>query len=124
MLSVVAKFASNAQKSYHPYLLLSLGVSANKAYHYQTTVPPFITFTPIYASQKNTSLSYSIGGGVDADINKKWRFGVGYRYADLGKANLGAATIDTTAFPPPLKQSHLKAHQFVAQLTYFFAKDA
>ncbi len=102
----------------HPYLLGGLGVAYNKAYDYGTNVPPFLTFTRMYANNTSKSFSYALGVGVDADIAPRFRLGMGYRFSDLGKIRLGAATIDTTPVEGTLSQAHWYANEFLAQLTW------
>lgn len=103
---------------YHPYFLLGLGTSFNRAYHYSTNVPPDITFTRLYQDNTSTSFSYGVGIGIDTDINSHLRIGLGYRFADLGKIALGKATIDTSSVSGTLTQSHLYVNQITGQLTF------
>jgi opacity protein-like surface antigen len=101
-----------------PYVLVGLGAAFNSAYNYYTTVPPFLTFTRMYKDNNTTAFSYAFGVGIDADIAPHVRLGVGYRFADLGKINLGSATIDTTSVSGTLTQSHLYSNQVLGQLTF------
>lgn len=88
---------------------------------YQTNVNPWLQFTPQYQNKKNASLSYAVGGGVDFKLkNTGLRLGLGYRFSDLGKANLGKGNIDTASLPFTLKQAHLFTNQVIFQLTYLF----
>ena len=103
---------------FHPYLLAGLGVSSNKAAHYETDVSPFLTFTRMYADNRTTSFGYALGAGVDVDVFPQIRIGVGYRFAGLGKVSLGDAIIDTTFVGGTLSQSNLSSNQFLAQLTW------
>lgn len=114
------KFFTNWYQIYHPYLSVGIGAAINHAYNYDTTVPPFLTFTPMFANHTSTSFSYNAGLGVDVDIPCNWRFGIGYRFTDLGKVQLGSGVIDTTPITGTLSQSHFYNHEVLAQLTYLF----
>jgi len=105
-------------KCFHPYLFGGLGVAVNSAYNYYTNVPPFLTFTRMYANNTTTSFSYAVGVGVDKDLTSHLRAGVGYRFAGLGRVKLGIPTIDTTRVSGTLSQSHLYANELLAQLTW------
>ncbi|CEK10339.1 outer membrane protein [Legionella hackeliae] len=117
-LLVEGKLLSTMNKSFHPYVLLGLGAAFSEAYDYNPAVPPFLTFTPQFTDHQNVSFSYSVGAGLDVDLRKNWRLGLGYRFADLGRADLGYGVIDVIPFANTLKQSHLYAHQVMLQLTY------
>lgn len=107
-----------AINQWHPYVFAGIGVSFNKASNYNTDVPPFLTFTRIYKNNTETSFSYALGAGVDMDFCTNWRWGVGYRFADLGRLKLGHAVIDTTKVNGTLSRSNLYANELLTQLTY------
>jgi opacity protein-like surface antigen len=112
------KLLYNFRQCYHPYVLLGLGAAFNKAYGFSTSVPADLTFTRIYQNNTNTSFSYTAGLGIDADITSHFRVGFGYRFTDLGKVQLGRATIDAIPVSGTLSQSNLYANQAIAQLTF------
>jgi opacity protein-like surface antigen len=100
----------------HPYLSGELGVAFNKASNYQETplienLPPMAPF----ANQTQNSFSYGVGLGVDYSVTQHVRLGVGYQFADLGKASLGASPDAATA--QSLSTSHLYTNQLRFQLT-------
>jgi opacity protein-like surface antigen len=115
------KLLWSAQERFHPYISAGLGAAFNRAYGYTTNVPPFVTFTPEFTSHSTTAFSYSLGAGVDMDIHKNWRVGVGYRFSDLGKVGLGSGDIDVIPFSPVLSQQHLYAQEVMAQLSYLIS---
>lgn len=119
-LLVAGKLLYSLKERYRPYLLAGLGATFNDAYHYSTNVPPFLTFTRQYANNTTTSFSYAIGAGIDVDITCYLRAGLGYRFTDLGQAQLGNAIIDTTSVSGTLSQSHLYTNELLAQLTWIF----
>lgn len=115
------KLLWSVKERYHPYASLGIGAAFNRAYSYAVTIPAFTTFSPQFTNHSNTSFSYNVGVGMDVDINKNWRAGAGYRFTDLGKADLGLGQIDVTPFTSALTQSHLYAQEVMAQLTYLIS---
>ncbi len=116
-----AKLLYSFRDTYHPYVLAGAGVGVNRSYNFSTNVPPFLAFTRMYGGYTKTSFSYAVGLGVDTNLAPELRFGVGYRFADLGKVNLGNATIDTTSVPNSVSQTHSYTNEVLAQLTFLFA---
>ena len=116
---VESKFLmNNFYRGLHPYLSAGLGAAFNKSKDYSVNNPTFLTFSPLFRANTETSFTYNVGFGIDFDIPKYWRVGVGYRFTDLGKSSLGVGRIDTTAIGSTLRQSHLYAHEVMAQLTF------
>lgn len=116
-----AKLLWMASRCWHPYFSFGLGASFNESYDYFVTNPMFITFSPDDTSHSNTSFSYNLGVGVDVDLAKQWRFGVGYRFSDFGKTSLGSGHIDTVPTPQTLSKSNIYANELIAQLTFVLA---
>ena len=108
------------KEHYRPYLLLGMGAAFNKAYDYYTNASPYLTFTRMYANQTSTSFSYSVGLGIDFDITKQIRLGVGYRFANLGKIELGNATIDNVNVAGTLSRSNTYINEVLGQITWVF----
>jgi opacity protein-like surface antigen len=115
------KLLWNVKEFLHPYATFGLGVAFNDASSYSTNVPPFVTFTPQFTNHINAAFSYSIGLGMDIDVYKRWRLGTGYRFTDLGKANLGMGPVDLTPFTSSLSQPHLYTQEIVVQLSYLLS---
>ncbi len=105
----------------NPYVLLGLGGSFNKVYHYTTSVPPFLTFTRMYGDKTTSGFAFRVGLGIDANINQQIRVGLGYRFADLGPIQFGAATIDEIKVPGSLFNNHLYANELLIQLSYTYS---
>ncbi len=103
----------------HPYFSWGVGAALNHASQYQekaliSGAIPTLSFT----NHTQTTLSWSIGLGVDYDLYEHLRLGIGYQLADLGSVSLGptaAATNQST-----LILSHLYTNQLRFQLTYLF----
>lgn len=114
---VETKLLLNSIKRFHPYASLGLGVAFNDAQDYKTEADDCL-FTPFYENASETHFSYTLGLGIDYDLNKRVRFGLGYHFADLGKAQLGDGELAGTAIPEQLDAVHLYAQEIVAQFTF------
>lgn len=119
-LLLQSKWFYTFKSRFHPYFVAGLGIAFNKAYAYQTNVPTFLTPTRTYADNTVKSVAYVVGVGLDGDLTKNLRLGIGYRYANLGKVKLGAATIDSTSVSGTLKQSTLHTNELIGELTWIF----
>lgn len=119
-LLLQGKMLYTYKERFHPYVLAGVGASFNTACHYSTNVPLTLTFTRQYASHTSSSFSYALGLGVDADLTDHLRLGVGYRFTDLGQAQLGNAIINVTSVPGTLSQSHLYTNEVLVQLSALF----
>ena len=113
-----SKFYWIAEEKIQPFLMLGIGASFNKTSNYQTSVPPFLEFTPAFSNHAQTNFTYAIGPGIDIGISKSFRIGVAYRFTDLGAANTGAAQIDGILISNTLNQSHFYTNQILAHFTY------
>lgn len=106
-----------AKEKIHPFLMVGIGAALNKTSKYQTNVPPFLEFTPVFSNHTQTNFTYAVGPGIDVNLTKSFRLGVGYRFTDLGAANTGSAQIDSIPISSTLKQSHVYANQILVQFT-------
>lgn len=107
-----------AKEKIQPFLMVGLGPVFNKVSNYQTSVPPFLEFTPMFSNDTKTDVSYAVGPGVDLSLSPSFRMGFAYRWTDLGSTTTGTGQLDTTPISSTLKQSHLYANQVLLQLTY------
>ncbi|WP_392536644.1 outer membrane protein [Legionella sp. 227] len=112
------KLLHSVKQIFHPYVSLGLGAAFNNASNYQTSVPPFLTFTPEFEDHKTTNFAYSLGLGIDMDLGKNWRLGFGYRYVGLGEANLDEGMLDVIPFTSTLTLPHLYMQEAIVQLSY------
>jgi opacity protein-like surface antigen len=115
---VETKLLATLANQFHPYLLVGIGASFNKAYNYNTNIPTNLSFTRMYNNNSCSSFTYSVGAGVDLDVTNRVRFGIGYRFSDLGTVKLGKAIINKTTVPGTLSQPHLYTNALLAQLTW------
>ncbi|HEX2548763.1 MAG TPA: outer membrane beta-barrel protein [Gammaproteobacteria bacterium] len=114
----IGKFLTTIHQYFHPYFLLGLGESFNKAYHYSVNVPTDLTNTRLFGNENTTSFSYALGVGIDANVNAHLRFGLGYRFTDFGKVALGDSHIAGIPVSGTISQSHFYANELLAQFTY------
>ncbi|QLZ67537.1 porin family protein [Legionella sp. PC1000] len=100
-----------------PYLSGSLGVSFNRASDYSIIpkIPEEIP-APFFSSKTETSLSYSIGAGLQKQFHSNWSAGVGYEFADWGRSQLGRAPGQTLG--NGLSDSHLYTHTLQFNVTF------
>lgn len=110
-------------EGFYPYISAGAGMVFNNAKGYDTTLTTYdscdCSLTPSYGNYTQTSFSYTLGAGIDYDIAPYLRFGVGYRYTDLGEAQLDHGELAGTELTETLNSVDLKAQQVIAQLTYF-----
>lgn len=117
------KLLYNFYDYYHPYLELGLGVSQNVANAFQTnslSTSPVQTSAPQYPNQTSSSFSYNAGIGIDIDVLDNVRLGLGYRFANFGKVQLGNTIINTTAVNSMLSQSSFYVNEALAEITFVF----
>jgi opacity protein-like surface antigen len=112
------------KKHFHPYLLVGLGESFTHAYNFQVTSQNSgEVATAVFGSNRGESFTYSIGLGVDVDLNNQIRLGAGYRYVHLGRYALGTGVLATGAGGnvfslPALQATHIHNQEILIQLTY------
>ncbi len=115
-----AKLVHQWHDLFYPYIITSVGGGFNKAQHYSTNIPEFMTITPMYANHSKASFSYTAGVGVGYFITEPISLGLGYRFSDLGSVGLGNGTIRYTTISSPLKQSHIYLNTLLIELNCFF----
>jgi opacity protein-like surface antigen len=114
------KLLTNWRQRYYPYVSLGLGEAFNNASGYQISTPSLLTKTPLYAAARNHSFAYRLGIGMDVELVPHVRMGLGYRFSDLGKINLGTALINSIPINGILKQTHLYTNELLGQMSYIF----
>jgi opacity protein-like surface antigen len=121
------KFLMMPDEYYHPYLSAGIGIANNRAYNYQRAYnASYPEYSLGFADNMSNSLSYELGFGLDLDLDfiphlEGWRFGIGYRYINLGTVSSGIPLNGTLPIDNSirLKQS-LASQQILAQLSYIF----
>ncbi|MDR3477883.1 MAG: acyloxyacyl hydrolase [Gammaproteobacteria bacterium] len=94
VLSIIKLFATLHER-FHPYAEIGLGAAFNHAYSYHaaTSETGNINLTQVFPDRNKAQFSYALGVGVEADLTKHVRMGLGYRFSGLGTADLGAGDI-------------------------------
>lgn len=79
-----------------PWISGSIGVGFNYAHSF-TNTPLIFEAVPNnnFTNHTNTSFTYSVGAGVQKTLNAHWQTGVGYEFANWGRAGLGRAVGQT-----------------------------
>ncbi|MFI4918956.1 MAG: outer membrane protein [Legionellales bacterium] len=123
-LFTTSKLPILSQNDLYPYLSLGLGAAFNKAKQFSASPEGSGSFnvTPAFNSNSTSAFSYSLGLGVDTNIDPHLRVGLGYRFSSFGKAALGDGQVvfNQYKFPVPfsLDAHHAYANQIIAQLSY------
>ncbi|MGG4674251.1 outer membrane protein [Providencia sp. Me1] len=74
-----------------------------------------------YASNTDTNLVYSLGGGVSYEPINKLNFDLGYRYVDLGKIESGMNRFaNARGLQDEQMKAHLKSQEVVFGVRYLF----
>jgi opacity protein-like surface antigen len=100
-----------------PYVAGSAGVGFNHLHGYSST--PKIeeeSIQPPFGPHTTTSFTYTLGAGLQREINTHWGFGMGYEFSDLGKSWLSRAA--GQSLNQGLGFSHLYTNGIIASLTY------
>lgn len=104
---------------YHPYLAGGLGIAWNAVSNYNVKIePPFTAFTNQFQHHTTPAFMYSAGFGLDVDMPKNLRLGIGYRFINFGRARTGQGIIDDVPTGTTLSQSHLYVNVIEAQLSF------
>lgn len=99
-----------------PYISGEIGAAFNQASGYQEIALELGAIpTPPFSNNSRTSVAWAVGSGVDYNITRQLRLGIGYQFANLGSVALGQTTAATTK--QSLSLSHLYANQLRLQLT-------
>lgn len=100
-----------------PYASASVGLGFNRAHDYRTPPVIFEAFPDApFASHTQTSFAWTVGVGVEREINTQWRVGAGYELSDWGKSSLGLAPGQTLG--GGLALNHLYTNALVLSAHY------
>lgn len=112
------KLLFTLQKIIHPFITAGAGEAINSAYDYDETPKHSddVAMTQGFDDKTYHAFTYEVGLGLDIDISTHLRFGIAYRYLDLGKAGLGTTPLQET--DQMITFNHLHGHEIVAQLSF------
>lgn len=117
---VETKLLYELLKCYRPYILFAAGQSFNEATGFATIVPAPL-MTRVYKDNTERSYTYMVGVGLDVNVLDYLRFGLGYRFGDLGQVQLGHARLNNLRVTGLISQNHLYVNEVLGQVTLLFA---
>lgn len=104
------------REKYYPYVLVGLGAAFNRSRNYQVVAYDSTSGdAPLFANNTKAAFAYLLGAGIDLDICKGGRLGVGYRYAGLGIPSLNTSPAQTSN--ATLNAGTLSNNQIVAEFS-------
>jgi len=87
------KLLVDAYSWVYPYLSGSVAVGFNRASQYTNTAHVYeVVAPPAFASHTTTAFTYTVGAGLQRELDHHWSIGLGYEFSDWGKTTLAAAT--------------------------------
>lgn len=92
VFSAISKINLVEYKHFSPYIDAGVGVALNQTGSYQETAIGDVVAridSPAFSSHRNSQFSYSVGTGIDYQLNPRWLVSVGYEYQDLGAVQSG-----------------------------------
>lgn len=102
----------------NPYLSASIGVGVNRASHFGITPLIFQEVSaPPFQSATNTALSYSLGAGVQTNLNQHWAIALGYQFVSWGESQLNRADGQTSGHG--LRLDNLYTQNLELNISYF-----
>ncbi len=100
-----------------PWVSGSLGVGFNQAHDFINA--PLISQAVVmsnFSSNTTTAFTYTLGAGVQRQLNPHWQAGIGYEFADWGRSQLNRASGQT--LNTGLSSPHLYTNGLLFSLTY------
>lgn len=102
---------------YLPYASASVGIGFNRTYQFNMKPLLYeIVEDSGFQSKTITSVSYTVGLGIQRVINTHWSIGMGYEFADFGRSILGPTPVQTGA--QGLILNHLYTNQLQFSVHY------
>lgn len=100
-----------------PWVSGSAGVGFNSSHDF-TNTPLIFQALPNenFLNHNQTSFTYTLGIGLQRQINRSWQVGVGYEFADWGKSHLGLAEDQTVV--SYINLNHVYTNGVMFNLTY------
>jgi opacity protein-like surface antigen len=100
-----------------PWISAAVGVGFNRSYDFSNSPTIFEAIPmPNFTSHTRTAFTYTVGIGVERELMKHWKVGLGYEFADWGKSQLGRASGQTQN--GGLALSHLYTSSVLLGITY------
>jgi opacity protein-like surface antigen len=100
-----------------PYVTASIAAGFNHSFSFQNSARNSdIVANPNFKDKTVVALSYSVGAGIQKEINQHTHVGLGYEFFDWGKSGLASAPGQATNAAPFL--NHLYVNTVLLNLTY------
>ncbi len=100
-----------------PWISGSLGVGFNRAHAFYNTPTIFEAVqNPNFDAHTQTAFTYTVGAGVEKELNEHWQVGLGYEFADWGRSRLNRAPGQT--LNSGLSLSHLYTNGVLLNITF------
>jgi hypothetical protein len=116
-LDLKGKLSGPCYFSFIPWVSAALGLGWNKAYDFSSTPTIFEAVqTPGFSSKTTTALTYTLGIGIQRQLNTHWQVGAGYEFSNWGKVKLGNTPAENT--DQKLSLSHFYTNSILVNLTY------
>ncbi len=102
-----------------PYINGSVGIGFNSAYGFDAAPTIFETASsPLFQDHQQTTLTYTLGLGLQKSFSQLWRCALGYQFSDWGKSHLERASEQT--LNQGLQENHFYTHELVISINYRF----
>lgn len=116
-VAVKGKLISDMGYAVQPYLSGSIGVGFNHASDFTITPKIFEQLpAPAFGSHTKTAFTYTVGVGIQKALTNQLAAGIGYEFADWGKAKLSRAPGQT--LNSGLSLNHVYTSQLQFSLSY------
>lgn len=100
-----------------PYVSGSVGVGFNRAQNFKSMPIIFEAVeTPNFGSYTSTAFTYTVGAGLQKNLDRHVQVGIGYEFADWGRNHLGRSAEQTIG--SGLALNHLYTNGVLFNLTY------
>lgn len=116
-IAIKGKLLSDMGYFVIPWVSASAGVGSNRASSFSNT-PIIFEALPNrnFASHTETAFTFTLGAGVQKELNENLQIGIGYEFADWGKSQLGRAEGQTLG--TGLSLNHFYTNGVMVNLTF------
>jgi len=102
---------------FKPYITGSIAAGFNHSFSFQNSAKSSeVVINPNFKDKTVTAFNYSVGAGLQKEINQHTHVGLGYEFFDWGKSGLASAPGQATNAAPFL--NHLYVNTVLLNLTY------
>lgn len=116
-LALKGKLLLDKKYALTPWVSGSLGIGLNHTRFSNIPLVDGAITMPDFKKDTTTTLTYSLGAGVQYKLDQKMQIGIGYEFADWGKSKLKPSSAQATS--AKLSLSHFYTHGMLANFTYF-----